>query len=1120
MRFRVTLLSAFLTLFCAGLSAQTSQIQGSVKDSSGAAVPGATLKATQTETGAVRNATSGAEGDYILSNLPTGPYRLEVGKAGFSTYVQTGIVLQVDSSPTVDIALKVGAVSEQVQVEANAALVETQNTSIGQVVENQRIVELPLNGRNVVDLVNLTPGVVQSGTSSSGNIPTGALFSIAGSQTFGTTFYLDGTVYGGGINNPFPFPDALQEFKVETGALSAQSGIHSGGAINAVTKSGTNAFHGDAFEFFRNGDLNARNFFATTRDTLKRNQFGGVVGGPIRKNKVFFFFGYQNTKLRSDPGATTAFVPTAQMLAGNWTAFASPACNGTKQLALGAPFVKGAVVGGATTYTIDPSKFSAAALTIAKALPPAADQCGKVLFGAITQNNGQEFQTRVDYQVNEKHSMFIRNMELPFKQPAPYGISGNILATSVAGLDNLWQSWILGDTYVLSPTTVSAFRLSVNRSGQHRYNPDFFSGCDLGVQMYCFLQHQSIFSVSNEFTISGGTQSQNSPTTTTYEAGEDITMVKGAHQIAYGGLASYAMGNNRANISSPGSFTFNGTGTTLNSMGDFLTGQLDAFTQGAPNVGFTRNWYVGLYVTDTWKASRRVTVTAGVRWEPNLQSQVANGAVYDFDMNAFLANVHSTVWPNAPAGLTWPGDPGFPNKSGINRRYDQFAPRVGLAWDPTGSGKTSIRASYGLSFDTTGGNIGNSMTSPPFGNTINVTGPVPFLTPWSTVPGGNPFPGCGGNPCGKDTAFVPSALYLGLQPDMKSTDVNRWTLAIQRQVGTSWIFSGTYIGSQTSHLYLTHQLNPGIYMPQASCTLPLSGSKVWTPCSQTGNLQQRRLFSLLSPANGQLISFMDYFDAGGTSSYNGLLLTAQKRLSHGIAVTANYTWSHCIGDLTQASGVTAGGTGYHDLTNRAFDRGNCASQQIAGTFGADRRQLFNVTVIAESPQFANRALRTVASGWRVAPIFRAFSGGFVTVTTGTDRALDGSSSGVGSGQRPNQINGNPYCAVITPQCYLSPSAFSLPALGTLGNMGQNNVLTPGQWTLDVTLLRDFKIRESMSLQVRAESFNITNTYHPGQPSGVGTGMSGISTAFNASNFGQITSALDPRIMQLALKFVF
>ena len=193
---------------------------------------------------------------------------------------------------------------------------------------------------------------------------------------------------------------------------------------------------------------------------------------------------------------------------------------------------------------------------------------------------------------------------------------------------------------------------------------------------------------------------------------------------------------------------------------------------------------------------------------------------------------------------------------------------------------------------------------------------------------GNPFPGRGDNPCGPSASFVPGALYLGLQPNMKSTDVNRWTLAVQRQIGDSWILSATYIGSQTSHLYLTHQLNPGVFLPAASCILPLSGAKVWTPCSQTGNLQQRRLLSLLSPANGQLVGFMDY-SMPGTSSYNGLLLSAQRRFSRNVAVTANYTWSHCIGDLTQASGVTAGGTGYQHLDDRVFSRGNCSSQEIA-----------------------------------------------------------------------------------------------------------------------------------------------------------------------------------------------
>ena len=586
-----------------------------------------------------------ADGGYIFSSLPTGPYRIEVSKDGFSTYVQTGIVLLVDTSPTVDVALKVGNVTEQVQVEANASLVETQNTSIGQVVENQRILDMPLNGRNVVDLVNLTAGVVQAGTSSSGNIPTGDLFSIAGSQTFATTFYLDGTYMVGGVNSPFPFPDALQEFKVETGALSAASGIHSGAAINAVTKSGTNGFHGDAFEFFRNGDLNARNFFATDARYFETQSVRRRHRGANQEGQAVLLLWLPGHQAPLGPRRHHRFRAHGDHAGWELDGLCVAGVQRQEATHPGCPLCRRAP---GNTYTINPGLFNSASLAIVKQLPQAINSCGKVLYGAVTQNNEQEFQTRIDWQVSEKHSFFIRNMELPFLEPAPYSLDKDVLATTVAGLNNLWQSWILGDTYVLNPSTVSSFRLSVNRTGSHRYNPDFFSGCDLGVQMYCFLPHQSDFTVSNDFSISGGTFNANSPTTTTYEAGEDVTMVKGAHQIAYGGLASYNMGNNRANIYSAGNFTFNGTGTTGNAMGDFLTGQLDAFSQGDPNVGFTRFWYFGVYVADTWKVSPRLTVNAGLRWEPNLQSQVANGAVYDFSMPAFLANIHSSVWPNAP----------------------------------------------------------------------------------------------------------------------------------------------------------------------------------------------------------------------------------------------------------------------------------------------------------------------------------------------------------------------------------------------------------------------------------------------------------------------------------------
>src|ERR1019366_8527735 len=323
-------------LFAAtGLWAQTAQISGSVKDASGGAIPGAEVKATQTATGAARTATSGSDGNYTLTNLPIGPYMLEISKEGFSKYVQQGIVLQVDSNATVEASLKVGAVSDQVTVQADAALVETHSTGVGSVVTNQQVAEMPLNGRNPIELVFLAGMATYPGNGAINtvrNYPT-VVVSVAGGQGSGVAYLLDGANHQdpyGNLSLPMPFPDALQEFKVETSALPAQYGFHAGASVNAVTKSGTNAYHGDLFEFVRNGDFNARDFFATSRDTLKRNQYGGTIGGPVLprfKDKLFFFFGYQDTTQPSDPNPPPAFAPPAARRQGSFTIFPSPACN-------------------------------------------------------------------------------------------------------------------------------------------------------------------------------------------------------------------------------------------------------------------------------------------------------------------------------------------------------------------------------------------------------------------------------------------------------------------------------------------------------------------------------------------------------------------------------------------------------------------------------------------------------------------------------------------------------------------------------------------------------------------------------------------------------------------------
>src|SRR5215472_3885234 len=323
-------LGILCTLLAGALAwAQTSQINGMVRDTSGLAIPGAVVKATQTQTGVVRTTTSAADGNYVLPNLPVGPYLVEVTKDGFSKYVQSGIVPQVETNPTVDVSMRVGAVSEQVTVEANAAQVETRTASVGGVVDNKQIMEMPLNGRDPHELVFLAGMATYPGDGSMNSIrnyPT-VVVSVAGGNGDGVAYLLDGVVHQDPYNSlslPLPFPDALQEFKVETSSVPAQYGYHATATVNAVTKSGGNQFHGDLFEFLRNGDLNARDFFALKRDSLKRNQFGGTIGGPIRKDKLFFFAGYQRTSLRSDPVQNTAFVPTAANMLGDFSATKTP----------------------------------------------------------------------------------------------------------------------------------------------------------------------------------------------------------------------------------------------------------------------------------------------------------------------------------------------------------------------------------------------------------------------------------------------------------------------------------------------------------------------------------------------------------------------------------------------------------------------------------------------------------------------------------------------------------------------------------------------------------------------------------------------------------------------------
>lgn len=1072
-----------------------SQISGTVKDATGLAVPDAQVTATQTDTGATRTTVSAASGAYSLPSLPIGPYRMEVKKEGFSTFVQTGIVLQVDTAPTIDPVLTVGAVSQAIEVEAAATMVESHSSGVGQVVNQQQVVELPLNGRQVTQLITLAGGAntVASGfgqapTSgnlmSSKNYPNEALVSVAGGMLNGTTYLMDGGTHNDVFNNlnlPLPFPDAIQEFKVETSALPAEYGQHSAGAVNVVTKSGTNEIHGDAFEFVRNGDFNARDYFAPVSDNLKRNQFGGTVGGPIKKNKLFFFVAYQGTLIRSAPAATPAVIPTAAMLTGDFRAYESQ-CFGTSSPILKAPFG----TGGAPANVLPTSLISPQAINMAKAFPVGPGPCGNTTYTMIANQNEHMGVAKIDYQINAKQTFFARYFGTHSLVPSSF--TGTELSVQNAGTDDTVSSLVLGHTYIVGPGALNSFRATLDRNGITKFQVPIITPSSIGVQnIYEPLPNYSNINISGDFVSAGGFATPGLVNTTTYQFNDDFSLIKGSHEMKFGVNYIRPMQATTFCVYCNGLFTFNGNDTG-NAMADFISGSLDSFTQ--INISHdNEKWnYLGLYAQDNWKVNSRLTVNYGLRWEPYFNGRLLNGQVSHFDMANFLNNVHSTVYPNAPAGTLYPGDAGFDTGGRPNKTtWLNFAPRLGMAWDPKGDGKTLIRASWGIFYDMPQTLFYyNYATEPLWGSSITLINPAGgFANPWLGYPGGNPFP----THQNGSTPYPTAGYYETVPLNVQNTYVEQWNLTLQKQLGSSWLVKASYMGNDTVHLWTDRELNPAIYAPGAT----------------TGTTQARRLFTKLNPSQGPYYGTVEFLDDGGTGSYNALIVSAEHRFAKNFSMLANYTLAHCISDLqtTELSGPI-----YLDPNNRRYDRGNCTA--------VDVRQNFNLSAVLQTPRFSSsRALRWVASDWQLAPIVGAHTGSSFTVTSGIDNAL----SGIG-GQRPTLASTNPYCANRGYTCWLDRSAFGSPAPGTLGNLGNNNLVGPGYFDVDLALSRRFRIRERQAIEIRAEAFNIENRVNFLNPAATGL-VGGVSTsALNSSVFGKILADTSPRIMQFAVKYTF
>jgi hypothetical protein len=1047
-----------------------SQVSGIVRDSTGAALPGADVTITKTDTGLMRTTFTGADGRYALPNLPVGPYQLKVALQGFTTYVQDGIVLQVSTNPEINVTLALGAVSEQVLVTADAAMVETHTTGIGQVIDQQRLAEIPLNGRLATELIFLsglaTPAPAGD-LNTNKNFPTVTL-SVAGGQANAITYIMDGGTHNDPFNNlnlPTPGPNALQEFKVETSALPARYGYHASSAVNLITKSGTNQFHGNAAEFIRDYHFNARNFFAPTRDSLRRNQFAGDVGGPVVRNKVFFFGSYQGKIERTKPAETLSFAPTQAMRNGDFTAFASPACNLGRQITLPAPFVNN---------TIEPSRLNPVSVAFLKYVPVPADPCGQIRYGIQNNNNEHEALGKVDYNLGTKQTMFVRYLYAFYENPATFD-GQNVLTLSRTGQTNQVHSLVYGHNYVLSATTLNSFHFTYNRTLNDRPLPEFFTATDLGSRVFSPLKGYVGVSVNGSgFSIGAGGTNPGYFNSKSFQVADDVDMIRGSHQFSLGGNWIRTRIETLNNRPTNGQFTFNGQTTGL-PLADFMVGAVNSFVQGNPVYDYDHNDYVGSYVQDNWKVRSNLSLNAGVRWEPFLPIKNTYDWVSHFDRAAFDAGERSKVYPQAPAGLMFPGDAGYPGSATTFGKKTNFAPRLGAIWTPKGDDSMSIRGSWGVFYDTPHLFFNTRFANnPPWGAQITITNPPGgWSDPYLGYPGGNPFPAL--NTDWKTAAFPAFGVYVNTPLHLEPTQLQQWNLSVQKQV-SDWLLAASYLGTHSAHLWRATELNPAVFGPGAT----------------TGNTNQRRVLYLANQAQGQAYGTMGQVDDTGRANYRGLLLSAQRRLKSGLSVLSNWTISRCMSDpaTTEITGPTI-----VDPNNPNLDYSYCAS---------DRRHVVNVSIVARTPEFSNSAMRAVFGDWQLSPYVRWQSGDRSSVTTGVDNAL----TGLG-GQRAVQILDNPYGSG-GPDNYLNRAAFTTPATGTYSSLKPFTIVNRSRLTNDLAVTRNVRFASSRSMQLRWEIFNVLNH----------TNFNAPTASLNSANFGKITTAQDPRIMQFAVTFDF
>lgn len=1064
--FQIIVRSIFPFLLFSALSplyAQTvtGSILGTVFDSSNAAVPNASVVITNTLTGVKRNLTSDNSGNYIATALPVGQYRVDVKSEGFKAFVADSITLEVNQNIRIDAHLTVGAMAESVEVTADAAQVDTYQTQVGAIVDTNRVNDLPLNGRNVYDLAITLPGVASTNFSTVSD-SNGNFLNVNGSRTRHSTFMLDG-----GFNNDMwrnsgstsPNPDAVQEFRLITSNFSAEFGRSPGAVFNVVLKSGTNELHGSLWEFLRNDKLNAKNFFQPTVAPLRQNQYGFSVGGPVIRNRTFFFGSFQGLRIRNQAFVNTATPPTAAERAGDFSA--APAAQKPIDPLTKQPF-PGAQI---PLSRIDP--VAKAILDRAVPLPNQPD--GRLQATGSRKNDEDQYLIKIDHMLSSNHKLYGSLFNVNGSSYEPFPSSTQVPNYADNTTQYKQRNILVSEDWIVSPTTLNQAQFSFSKRDTPIVDLYQTSWADYGskVTLGALPARPPQLFINGRWQM--GTFGGNGQLQSSYGASDSLTMTRGAHTMKVGVWYLRGKFDELGNWLGAGQVRFTGN-FTKNTLADFMLGQAASFRQ---NNGLNRTFRsdsVHSYFQDDWRVSKRVTLNLGLRYELNLPMF----STLD-ELATFRFNQQSTVIPAAPLGQVFYGDAGIP-RGMMKTDKNNFAPRVGIAWDPTGTGKTAIRAGYGVFYAVTFANITSNLQGQPFLVDVTAFGTPNLVDPWANVPGGSPFPYTL-NRAKPIFSFPLTANYF--DENAVSPYVQQYSLAIEHQLTSTLTAQVAYVGNTSRKLQFQRDANAPIFGPGATA----------------GNVNARRPY--LPSSFAQIAHVL----TGSNANYNSLQATFRQRLTRGFTINGSYTFSKSIDEISDDI--------FNPTAVTLIDSNDRLRDRALSSFNP--AQVFVLSYLWELPQVKQWGWfgKQVASGWQLSGITRFETGNPMTITAGSDRNLDGNANDRTDLVGNPSIGGDRSRDAMLSR-YFDTTAFALPALGTAGSAGRSIVIGPGAQTWNLSAFKNFFPLEHHQLQFRAEFFSAFNHANFNNP----------NTTFNSPNFGRILGAGGARVVQFGLKYLF